>query len=128
MDTHVKVLGMLHLVLGAFGLVAAFIPADYLWWRGRYCRRLGDPDAALAMPIIGVTGLALVLLVGALSLPGIIVGIGLLNAVVGSNLRHHAFNFRSDLDSVRNGRRCMGSGSSSRSTERLFQGSLPTQL
>ena len=31
-----------------------------------------------AMPIIGVTGLALVLLVGALSLPGIIVGIGLL--------------------------------------------------
>lgn len=78
MDTHVKVLGVLHLVLGAFGLVAAFILLIIFGGAAGIAGASGDPDAALAMPIIGVTGLALVVLVGALSLPGIIVGIGLL--------------------------------------------------
>src|SRR5262245_40820616 len=38
----------------------------------------GDPDAAVALPIIGLTGFALVTFLVALSAPGIIVGIGLL--------------------------------------------------
>ena len=80
------------------------------------------------MPIIGVTGLALVLLVGALSLPGIIVGIGLLE------LRSWARIFGImlsifDLIWIPFGT-VVGYGlwvlfSKCR---RLFQGSLPTQL
>jgi len=38
----------------------------------------GEPDAAIALPIIGVTGAALVAFLVALSLPGIVIGIGLI--------------------------------------------------
>ena len=38
----------------------------------------GDPDAAFALPIIGITGITLVTFLVLLSLPGIIIGIGLL--------------------------------------------------
>src|SRR5690606_29106650 len=38
----------------------------------------GDPDAAIAMPIIGITGTALVVFLLLLSLPTIITGWGLL--------------------------------------------------
>jgi len=78
MDTHVKVLGVLHMVLGAFGLVGALVLSIIFGGAAGIAGASGDPDAALAMPIIGLTGLALVVVVGALSLPGIIVGIGLL--------------------------------------------------
>ncbi|HEY7447508.1 MAG TPA: hypothetical protein VH702_05125 [Vicinamibacterales bacterium] len=78
MDTHVRVLAVLHIVLGAFGLVAAFILMIIFGGAAGIAGASGDPDAELAMPIIGLTGLALVVVVGALSLPGIIVGFGLL--------------------------------------------------
>jgi hypothetical protein len=78
MDTHVKVLGVLHIVLGAFGLVGALILMIIFGGAAGIVGASGDPDAELALPIIGLTGLALVLVIGALSLPGIIVGIGLL--------------------------------------------------
>jgi hypothetical protein len=38
----------------------------------------GDPDATFALPIIGVTGVALVTFLVVLSLPGVIIGIGLI--------------------------------------------------
>jgi len=38
----------------------------------------GDPEAAIAVPIIGLTGTALVIFLLMTSLPGVIVGIGLL--------------------------------------------------
>jgi hypothetical protein len=78
MDTHVKVLGVLHIVLGAFGLVGALILMIIFGGAAGIVGASGDPDAELALPIIGLTGLALVIAIGALSLPGIIVGIGLL--------------------------------------------------
>jgi hypothetical protein len=78
MDTHVKVLGVLHIVLGAFGLVGALILMIIFGGAAGIVGASGDPDAELALPIIGLTGLALVIVIGALSLPGIIVGIGLL--------------------------------------------------
>lgn len=78
MDTHVRVLGVLHIVLGAFGLVGALILLIIFGGAAGIVGASGDPDAELALPIIGLTGLALVVVVSALSLPGIIVGIGLL--------------------------------------------------
>ena len=78
MDTHVKVLGVLHIVLGAVGLVGALILMMVFGSAAGIVGASGDPDAAMALPIIGVTGIALVVLVAGLSLPGVIVGIGLI--------------------------------------------------
>jgi len=38
----------------------------------------GDPDARVALPIIGVTGMALVTCLAAVGVPSVIIGIGLI--------------------------------------------------
>ena len=38
----------------------------------------GNPDAQIAMPIVGITGMALVTVIAAMSLPSVIIGIGLI--------------------------------------------------
>lgn len=78
MDTHVKVLGVLHIALGALGLVGAFVLMLVFGGVAGIVGASGDPDAVMAIPILGITGTALVILTLALSLPGVIVGIGLL--------------------------------------------------
>ncbi len=78
MHTHVKVLGALNVVLGAFGLLIAvalmLIFGGATWLVGA----TGDPDAAAAVPILGLTGAALSTFLLVLSLPAVIIGIGLL--------------------------------------------------
>ena len=78
MDTHVKVLGVLHVAMGALGLIGALLLVLVFGGVAGIIAADGDPDAAVAVPIIGLTGTALVACVVALSLPGVIVGIGLL--------------------------------------------------
>jgi hypothetical protein len=78
MDTHVKVLGVLHIALGALGLVGALVLMLIFGGAAGIVGASGDPDAAIAIPIIGITGTALVVFVVALSLPGIVIGIGLM--------------------------------------------------
>ena len=78
MDTHVKVLGVLHIALGALGLIGALLLVLVFGGVAGIVGASGDPDAAVALPIIGITGTALVIFIAALSLPGVIVGIGLL--------------------------------------------------
>ena len=77
MDTHVKVLGVLHIALGALGLLGALLLIVVFGGAAGIVGASGDPDAAVALPIIGITGTALVVFVTALSLPGVIIGIGL---------------------------------------------------
>jgi hypothetical protein len=77
MDTHVKVLGVLHIAMGALGLVVALLLVVVFGGAAGVVGASGDPDAAVALPIIGITGTALVVFVAALSLPGVIIGIGL---------------------------------------------------
>jgi hypothetical protein len=77
MDTHVKVLGVLHIVMGALGLIGALLLVLVFGGAAGIVGASGDPDAAVALPFIGITGAALVFFVAALSLPGVIVGIGL---------------------------------------------------
>ena len=77
MDTHVKVLGVLHVAMGALGLVGALLLVVVFGGVLGIVAADGDPDAAVALPIIGLTGTALVAFVAALSLPGVIIGIGL---------------------------------------------------
>jgi hypothetical protein len=78
MDTHVKVLGALHIALGAFSLFAAAVLVVVFGGAAGLVGASGDPDAAIAIPIIGITGMALVIFLVLLSLPGIIIGIGLI--------------------------------------------------
>jgi hypothetical protein len=78
MDTHVKVVGALNVVLGAFGLVIAaammLIFGGATWLAGA----AAGPDAATAVPILGLTGAALSTFLLMLSLPALVTGIGLL--------------------------------------------------
>jgi hypothetical protein len=78
MQTHVKVLGALNIVSGAVGLFAALMLMLVFGVSASAVGVSGDPDAAFAIPIIGITGMALVAFLVILSLPGIIIGVGLL--------------------------------------------------
>jgi hypothetical protein len=77
--THVKVLGVLYIALSAIGLSAALFLMLAVGTASSIVGVAADPgDAAVALPIIGLAGSALVIFLLALSLPGFIVGIGLL--------------------------------------------------
>ena len=81
MDTHVKVLGAVNVAFGVLGVVAALVLSLVMGGTASIVSIVGasgDPDAAIAVPIIGITGLAIVILLLALSLPSVFVGIGLL--------------------------------------------------
>ncbi len=80
MEQHVKVLGVLYIVLGTMGVIAALI---CLMIFGGAAGIVGivaqeEPDARIAGPILGAVGLGLFLFLLVLSAPGIIAGVGLL--------------------------------------------------
>jgi hypothetical protein len=78
MLTHVKVLAIIFIalsalaVLGALGLMLVFgVAAGSVGMSG-------DPDAAVALPIIGLTGMGLVIFMLVVAVPGLVTGWGLL--------------------------------------------------
>ena len=77
METHVKVLGVLHIAMSAVGLLFALLMLLIFGGVTGAVGASGDPDAQVAIPIIGITGMALITFTLALSLPGFIVGLGL---------------------------------------------------
>ena len=77
MDTHVKVLAALYIVFGVLGSLFGLGMMALLGVIG-VAGAASDPDAWVAIPILGFTGVALGVFMLALSLPGIIAGIGLL--------------------------------------------------
>ena len=80
MELHVKVLAAFHLVFGVLGLIVAL--AVLLIFGGAAgvvgVAAVEEPGAWIAMPILGIVGSALLLVVLTLSIPGIIAGLGLL--------------------------------------------------
>jgi hypothetical protein len=78
MQTHVKVLGVLFIALSAMGVFAALVLMAVFGVGAGIVGATGDADAAIALPIIGLTGTALVLFFLLISLPGLIAGWGLL--------------------------------------------------
>jgi hypothetical protein len=78
METHVKVLGALQIAMGTLGLFAAVVLVLVFGVASSAVGLSGDPEATIALPIIGVTGVALVTFLVVLSLPSVIVGIGLI--------------------------------------------------
>jgi hypothetical protein len=78
METHVKVLGALNIVLSGLGLLTALLIAVIFSGTVVAVGASGDADAAVAIPIIGLTGMATVTLLAVWSVPGLIVGFGLI--------------------------------------------------
>ena len=79
MDTHVKVLGVLFIALSGLGLLAAlFLMVALGAATGIVGAAAESGDAAIAIPIIGIAGGALVAFLLVLAIPGLITGIGLL--------------------------------------------------
>ena len=79
MQTHVKVLAVLFIVLSAFGVLsAAAILVIFGGAAGIVGASADAGDAAVALPLIGIAGTGLAIFLLALSLPGLIAGFGLL--------------------------------------------------
>ena len=79
METHVKVLGVLHIALGSLGVLAALtIFAVFGGLAGVIGATAEARDAAIAVPIVGLVGTIVIMFILVLSVPGIIVGAGLL--------------------------------------------------
>ena len=79
MDTHVKVLAVVYIAFGALGTLAAFAVMAVFGIAGiaGATGAASDPDVWAALPIIGITGTALAVFLLALSLPGVVAGVGL---------------------------------------------------
>jgi hypothetical protein len=78
--THVKVLGVLYIVLNALMVLAALFLMVAIGGTAGIVGAAAEPeDAAIALPIIGLGGTALVAILLILSLPGLITGFGLLS-------------------------------------------------
>jgi hypothetical protein len=79
METHVKVLAVLFIVFSALGTLAALVIATVFGVAGvATAAGASGGDAAIALPIIGLAGTALSAFLLAVSLPGLVAGIGLL--------------------------------------------------
>jgi len=78
-ETHVKVLAILYIAFSALFLLAAMILILALGGASAIVGTTAPPeDAAIALPILGVTGIAISMFLVALALPGLIVGFGML--------------------------------------------------
>ena len=78
MDTHVKVLAALQIAFGAIGVLLALLMIFVFGGAAGIVGASDTPEAAIAVPIIGLTGTALVAFLLLTSLPGVVIGIGLL--------------------------------------------------
>jgi|SRR4029077_3580613 len=80
MAQHVKILGILHIIYGALGVFVGLLALVIM---GGIASVVGvsdhSPDSALAIPILGGIGALVFVILLAISLPGIIVGFGLLH-------------------------------------------------
>lgn len=78
MATHVKVLGIIHIVFGGLGLLAGIIVLAVFGGLAGLISGSGEGGALAAIPLVGGLGGIISVILLVLSLPGLIVGIGLL--------------------------------------------------
>jgi hypothetical protein len=79
MQTHVKILAILHIVFGALGVLIGFGIFAFFGGIAGLIHMDHDPDAAFVVPMMGAIGGFVLILILCLSIPGIIAGIGLLS-------------------------------------------------
>ena len=78
MITHVKIIAVLHIVMGALGILGGIAVFVIMGGIGVFAGLDHSSDSAMAMPVLsGIGGLIFIVLL-VLSLPSLIAGIGLL--------------------------------------------------
>jgi hypothetical protein len=78
MATHVKVVAVLFVVFGVLGLFASVLSSMAFGLAAAIIGASHDPDAAMGLTIVGLTGVALTIFLVFASIPSIICGWGLL--------------------------------------------------
>lgn len=79
MQTHVKVLAVLFIVFSALGVLFAIgVLAIFGGTMGMVGAAAQDEGAAIALPILGLTGSLFAIFLLVLSIPGLVAGFGLL--------------------------------------------------
>jgi hypothetical protein len=76
MAQHVKILGVLHIVLGALGVFGGIVIL-LIFGGVSALVNMSDRSSDLPAPLLGIIGGILFILLLVLSLPGLIIGIGL---------------------------------------------------
>ena len=79
MQTHVKVLAILHIVFGALGVLVGLGVFAFFGGVAGLVQLDHDPDAAFVVPLMGAIGGFVLIVLLILSVPGIIAGVGLLS-------------------------------------------------
>ena len=79
MKQHVSILGVLYIAFGVLGMVAAVAMLVLLGGAAGIVSMVSEqePDAAVAVPILGILAVVLFSIIAVLSIPGLVVGIGL---------------------------------------------------
>lgn len=77
MAQHVKVLGILHIIFGALGVFGALVVLLIFGGVSALVAADHSADSITAIPILGFIGVFVFILVLALSLPALIIGVGL---------------------------------------------------
>lgn len=81
MRDHIRIVGILNIVFGGFGILTALAFLLFFGGVGAFAAIVGsaeDPNAALAFPILGALGGILFAIIAIISLPQVAAGIGLL--------------------------------------------------
>ena len=79
METHVRILAVLNIVLGGLGILAGIFVMLLMGGIGAVAGMAGhSSDSFIALPILGGIGLFVFCLIAAMSIPGVIAGVGLL--------------------------------------------------
>jgi hypothetical protein len=78
MEQHVKIVGVLHIVFGALGVLIGVVVFAVMGGVAGLIQMDGDEDAAQVAPFLGVIGGIVFAFLLVLSVPGIIAGVGLL--------------------------------------------------
>lgn len=79
MEGHIKAVGILNIIMGAFGILIALAILLAFGGIAGIVGASGDPEAQVAIPILGVIGFAIFVIVAVTSLPLLIAGWGILN-------------------------------------------------
>src|SRR5436305_5837851 len=78
MDQHVKILGVLHIILGGFGVLAAIVVFAVFGGLAGFMGGVWTEDVNVGAPVLWVLGIGITVIILVLSVPGIIIGIGLM--------------------------------------------------
>ena len=78
MEQHVKILAILNIVFGVLGVLAAIVILLFFGGMAAVVSSDSQPDAAQGAAVLGGIGAIGALIVGVLSLPALITGVGLL--------------------------------------------------